>query len=260
VKLKGAVDPAIDSGNFATTHWSVVLSCASGEDKNGDAEAALSQLCRTYWRPIFTFVCRRGYSVSDAQDLTQDFFLMVLSGNLLHYADPTRGRFRSLLLKSLQNFLIDAKEKTRARKRGGHIDFVSWDDWMAEAPSQLSVPARVVEGWPAERLYDLRWAATIAEEALRRLSEECESRGRRRVFDMLSGCLTAERSDVSYAELAASLGVSVAAVKRLVHQLRARYRALLRGEVAKTVEKASDIEDEIRYLCATLVVAEEQAA
>ena len=185
---------------------------------------------------------------------------MVLSGNLLHYADPARGRFRSLLLKSLQNFLIDANEKRRACKRGGNIDFVSWDDWMAEAPSQLSIPARVVESWPAERLYDLRWAATVAEEALRRLSEECESRGRRRVFDMLSSCLTAERSDVSYGELASSLGVSVSAVKRLVHQLRARYRALLREEVAKTVEKTSDIEDEIRYLCATLAVAEEQTS
>ena len=185
---------------------------------------------------------------------------MVLSGNLLHYADPARGRFRSLLLKSLQNFLIDATEKSRARKRGGDIDFVSWDDWMAEAPSQLSVPARILESWPAERLYDLRWAATVAEESLRRLSEECENRGRRRVFDMLSCCLTADRSDVSYGDLASSLGVSASAVKRLVHQLRARYRALLRAEVAKTVEKAGDIEDEIRYLCATLAIAEEHAA
>lgn len=182
---------------------------------------------------------------------------MVLSGNFLQHADPARGRFRSLLLTALQNFLIDANEKRRARKRGGHIDFVSWDDWMAETPSQLSLPARVVESWPAERLYDLRWAATVAEEALRRLAEECESRGRRRVFDVLSGCLTAERGDVSYARLAAALGITDADVKRLVHRLRGRYRALLREEVAKTVEKQSEIDDEIRYLCAALAVAEE---
>lgn len=253
----GAVGEVGDSRNFATTRWSVVLSCTAGEAKEHQAQAALSQLCRTYWRPIFAFVCRRGYSLSDAQDITQDFFLVVLSGNLLNSADPARGRFRSFLLKALQNFLIDANEKRRAHKRGGNINFVSWDDWMAEAPSQLSVPARVLESWPAERLYDLRWAATVAEEALRRLSEECESRGRRRVFDMLSGCLTADRSEVSYGELAIQLGVGVSAVKRLVHQLRARYRALLRDQVARTVEKESDIEDEIRYLCATLALAEE---
>ena len=185
---------------------------------------------------------------------------MILSGNLLHHADPTRGRFRSLLLKALQNFLIDANEKRHARKRGGAIDFVSWDDWMAEAPSQLSVPARVLEVWPAERLYDLRWAATVAEQALRRLSEECESRGHRRVFDELSSCLTADRRDVSYEKFALSLGIPVSSVRRLVHQLRLRYRTLLREEVAQTVENLHEIDDEIRYLCAALAAAEGQSA
>ena len=120
------------------------------------------------------------------QDLTQDFFVVLLKRDLLNGADPTRGRFRSLLLKSLQNFLIHAKEKRQAFKRGGDFDFVSWDDWIAESPSRLSLPAKVLETWPAEQLYDLRWAATVVEQALRRLAEECESRGRRRVFDKLS--------------------------------------------------------------------------
>jgi RNA polymerase sigma factor (sigma-70 family) len=245
------------STNFNTTRWSVVRSCVSGEGSKHDAQAALSQLCRIYWRPVFTFVCRSGYSVADAQDVTQDFFLMVLNGNLLHYADPTRGRFRSLLLKSLQNFLIDQKAKRRAEKRGGQIDFISWDDWVAEAPSEFSVPTHVLENWTAERLYDWRWAAAVTEEALRHLAGECERCGRRRVFEMLSGCLTAERSDISYDQLATSLGITVVTVKRLVHQLRLRYRALLRQEIAKTVKHPSDVEDEIRYLCAALAVARE---
>ena len=76
----------------------------------------------------------------DAQDLTQDFFVMVLKGNLIRHADRNRGRFRSLLLKSLQNFLIDAHAKQSAKKRGGDVQLVSWDDWMAEAPSHLSLP------------------------------------------------------------------------------------------------------------------------
>ena len=132
MKSDGTVDLSSSSKEFNTTRWSIVLSCGdSAEDK---AHAALSQLCRTYWRPIFTFICRRGFSVSDAQDLTQDFFVMILKGHLLHYADPGRGRFRSLLLKSLQNFLIDANTKRKAWKRGGGVNFVSWDDWMAESP------------------------------------------------------------------------------------------------------------------------------
>lgn len=240
---------------FVTTRWSVVLSCADTTDGNDAARRALADLCKTYWRPVFAFICRRGHSVPDAQDLTQDFFLMLLQGSLLQRADPNRGRFRSLLLKALQNFLIDASLKKHAQKRGGDMKFVSWDDWMAEAPSHLSISAQQAESWPPERIYDVRWAATTVEHALRRLGEECERRGRRRVFDVLSSCLAAEREDVSYEKLSKTLGVPLTAVKRLVHQLRLRYRKLLREEVAQTVERPEDVDDELRYLCASLAAA-----
>ncbi len=177
---------------------------------------------------------------------------MMLEGNWLSRADPTRGRFRSLLLKSLGNFLNDAAEKKHARKRGGDVQFVSWDDWMAEAPSQLTVSAQALESWPPERLFDLRWAATVVEQALRRLREECEGQGKLRAFEALRSCLGAEREDVSYPTLSQTLGVSETTVKRLVHRLRQRYRNLLRDEVAETVADPAEVDDEIRHLCAVL--------
>lgn len=245
-------DAAGNTGRFNTTRWSLILSSLDGESGEAMAREALAQLCRIYWRPIFAFVSRKGYSVPDAQDLTQDFFVMVLKGDLLRRADRERGRFRSLLLKSLQNFLIDAHSKAHARKRGGDLQFVSWDDWMAEAPSRLTIPATALESWPAERIFDVRWAATVAERALRRLEEECESRGRRRVFDVLSGSLTAERDDVSYEALARELGVGTTEIKSLLHRLRQRYRQLLREEVAETVAQPAEVDEELRYLVAAL--------
>jgi DNA-directed RNA polymerase specialized sigma24 family protein len=230
----------------------VVLACADSAGGEDAARKALAELCRTYWRPIFAFICRRGYSVPDAQDLTQDFLLMVLEGDLLKRADPSRGRFRSLLLKALQNFLVDDTIRRRAHKRGGDLKFVSWDEWMAEAPSRLAISLQQADTWPAEKIFDVRWAATAVEHALRRLGEECEARGRRRVFDVLSDCLAAERQDVSYPKLSKSLGVPETAVKRLVHQLRQRYRTLLREEVAQTVERPEEVDEELRYLCAAL--------
>jgi RNA polymerase sigma-70 factor (ECF subfamily) len=252
VKPNAAIGREPSPDRFATTRWSMVLSCADSGTATGTAREALAQLCQTYWRPIFAFICRRGYSVPDAQDLTQDFFLTVLEGTLLDLADPARGRFRSLLLEALRRFLKDASVSRSAQKRGGKVQFVSWDDWMAEAPSRLSIPQQALENLPPERLFDLRWAATVVERALRRLAEECESHGRRRVFDALSGSLGAERADVHYVDLAKSLGVSEASVKRLLHEMRERYRALLRQEVADTVEKPDSIDDEVRYLCAAL--------
>jgi DNA-directed RNA polymerase specialized sigma24 family protein len=155
---------------FATTRRSLILSAAHSESGEEKARAALEELCRIYWRPVL--VCRCGYSMEDAQDLTQDFFLKILEHNWLQHADLNRGRFRSLLLTSLQNFLIKAVEKTRTRKRGGDVKFISWDDWMAEAPSQLSISDYALDSLLAERLFEHRWATTVVEQALRRLRED----------------------------------------------------------------------------------------
>ena len=237
---------------FATTRWSLILSAAHSENGDQKARAALEELCRTYWRPIFSFVCRRGYSMENAQDLTQDFFVMILEPGWLRRAEPNRGRFRSLLLTSLQNFLINAAERAHTRKRGGNVEFISWDDWMAEAPSQLSISAEALDSLPPERFFDLRWAATVVEHALRRLREECEAKGKRRLFRALSCYLTAERDEVSYANLSTALGIAETAVRKQLHNLRQRYRSLLRDEVAQTVADSADVEDEIRYLCKAL--------
>jgi len=203
-------------------------------------------------RPIFTFICRHGYPVPDAQDLTQDFFMMILQDKFFASANPNRGRFRCFLLKSLKNFLIDAEIKRHRHKRGGDFAFVSWEELMAEAPSQLLISARAVESCPAETLFDLRWAASVAEQALRRLREECESQGHRRTYGALRDYLTVDRTEISYEHLSKILGVSTSTVKRLMHQFRARYRRLLREEIAETVEDGADVDDEIRYLCRAL--------
>ena len=249
-------DGAGEPRQFATTRWSLILSAAHSETGEQKARDALEELCRIYWRPVFAFACRRGYSMEDAKDLTQDFFLKILERNWLQHADANRGRFRSLLLTSVQNFLVKAAEKTHALKRGGDLEFVSWDDWMAEAPSQLSISAHALNSLPAERLFDFRWATTLVEQALRRLREECEGKDRLRLFYALSRHLADERDDVSYAKLSAALGVGETVVKKQLHIMRQRYRSLLRDEVAHTVENPADVQDEIRYLCAALAAAD----
>jgi RNA polymerase sigma-70 factor (ECF subfamily) len=254
-----ANEGTVRGGKFVTTRWSIILSGSGSKGKDQETRAALAELCRIYWQPIFAFICQRGYSTQDAEDLTQDFFVIILEGDWLQNADPSRGRFRSLLLKSLKNFLNDATDRIRARKRGGDVSFISWDAWVSEVPSQLSMSIQRLGSLPPERLFDVRWAVTVVERALRRLCEECERQGRRRVFDVLSVYLTVERDDVSCANLATTLGIAQSTVKKLLYRMRQRYRWLLRDEVAQTVENPADIEDELRYLCGALVARSEQA-
>lgn len=240
---------------FTTTRWSLVLAGANANGDQQKAARALAELCRTYWRPIFSYVRRRGYSSEDAQDITQDFFLMILEANWLRQADKERGRFRALLLKSLQNFLYNVADKKQTLKRGGRVDFVSWDAWMAEAPSQVSISSRALDSVTPERLFDLRWATTVVDHALQRLREECEAKGRLRLFEELRDYLAADHADISYAKLGARLGVADTVVKKQIHNLRQRYRWLLRDEVAHTVGSPTDVNDEIRHLCAALAAA-----
>jgi len=224
---------------------------------------ATTRRCTRRWRNFAKYTGDQSLLSFVARDVRPQcpksdarFFVTVLKGQLLQHANPARGRFRSLVLKALPDFLRDAETKRCASKRGSEMRFVPWDDWMAEAPSHFSISQQESEGWPAERIFDVRWAATMVERALSRLGEECERRGRRRVFDMLSPCLAAERDDVSYSKFSKNLRIPVASVKRLVHQLRVRYRALLREEVGRTVEKPDEIDHELRYLSAALTAAE----
>ena len=236
---------------FATTRWTLIRA-EQASPAQAAGNDALAELCQIYWRPIFTFICRRGYSVADAQDLTQDFFIEVLEGKLLQSADPERGRFRSLLLKSLTNFLIDRKVKSGRRKRGGTIQFIPWDDWMDEASAREMLSTNDLAQGSDETLFDFRWASTLAERALHRLREECESKGHRRLFEVLSDYLAVDRGDISYRHLSMLLGASEASVKKLIHRFRVRYRVLLREEVAKTVKTPEEVDDEVRYLCSAL--------
>jgi RNA polymerase sigma-70 factor (ECF subfamily) len=109
-----------------------------------------------------------------------------------------------------------------------------------------------LESSPPEALFDVGWAKAIGEEALCRLRTECESKGRRRVFVVFEPYLNTEREEISYEDLSRALGVPEQSVKNLLHKFRLRYRALLREEVAKTVESDANVDDEIRYLCAAL--------
>jgi RNA polymerase sigma-70 factor (ECF subfamily) len=123
---------------------------------------------------------------------------------------------------------------------------------MAEGRSELALSMEALNSWPAERIFDAGWAATVAERALLRLREECESKRRLRVFEILSPYLGTERDDLSYGILAAKLRVPEAAVKKLLYRIRQRYRFFLRDEVAQTVADSADVEDELRYLCGAL--------
>src|SRR5262245_29808107 len=117
ISMSGDLERGEGGSIFRTTHWSVVL--AAGRTDEPDSHAALERLCEIYWYPLYCCVRRKGYSPEDAQDLTQAFFSRMLAGNKMALADPERGRFRTFLLRSLENFLRSRYRDATAQKRGG---------------------------------------------------------------------------------------------------------------------------------------------
>jgi RNA polymerase sigma factor (sigma-70 family) len=231
-----------DSPVFRTTHWSVVL--AAGDPQSPEAQSALARLCQAYWYPLYCCVRRHGRSPEDAQDLTQAFFAKLIEKNQISLADRERGRFRTFLLRSLENFLRNEHEKASTQKRGGGREVISWDAQSAEE-QYLQEPAAHLS---PEQLFERRWASTVITGTLARLRRELAATSREELFDKLEPHLWGDDTSTPYATIAAALDMTVVAVKVTVHRLRARFRALLREEIAQTVADPSEIDDEMRRL------------
>jgi len=241
--------PSSDSGGsgltnaqrFAQTQWSVVLSAAKRRDDAG-AEQAMEELCRIYWTPLYAFTRRSGENPHDAQDLTQEFFARLLQKDFLGSVGKSKGRFRSFLLASLKHFLSNQRDWNRAQKRGGGRAPLPLDAGAAET----GIGFQAADDLTPEKAFQKRWALTLLELTLARLREEHVERGSLEMFEHLKGTLTEGRGNVPYAELAARMGTSEAAVKMAVMRLRRRYREILRAEIARTVGDESEVEDELR--------------
>src|SRR6266404_7504244 len=145
---------AAGGGQFATTHWSVVL--LAGQTPSPLAQEALEKLCRSYWYPLYVFIRRRGYAAPEAQDLTQAFFARLLEKRYLNAVDRTKGKFRSFLLAALEHFLANEWRRAQAQKRGGQFRFISLDDTSVE-DQYLQVPATDLS---PQQLFEKQWAMT----------------------------------------------------------------------------------------------------
>lgn len=237
--------------HFPSTQWSVVLSAKNRSTAEG--ASALALLCRLYWRPLYSYVRRRGHSIEDAQDLTQSYFSRLLEKDYLCRIDAERGKFRSFLLSSLKNFLANEWDRRKTQKRGGEIQFLSLEE-IGDAEKfyiRFVAPASLTP----EKLYERSWALALLERVTGQLAAEFAKAGKMEAFEHLKVFLTGDVGDLKYADVAETLGMSEVAIRVAIHRLRGRFRDLLRAQIAQTLAHPEDpgtIEEEIRYLMSAL--------
>ncbi len=246
--------PAGLSDPFAPTHWSVIIAAGESQAAPEIARAALAQLCQTYWAPLYGFVRSRGYSVHDAQDLTQSFFAYLIEHKIYTRVDRQKGKFRSFLLASLKNFLADASDRERTLKRGGGRDFLPLHEEQAEETESLFQTQSSATN--EDRVFERTWAETLVRDSLEQLSSYYKTEGKERLFQELRIFLTGSADPLpSYVDLARRLGTQASTLRSHITRLRARYREALRAEVRRTVETDAEVEGELRELLRVLTAS-----
>ena len=232
--------------NFAATRWTLILS-ANNWRTDTSAHRALNQLAALYWFPLYAYARRQGNSPAESEDLIQSFFTRLLEKNALSAADRSKGKFRSFLLASLKNFLLNEHDKSHAKKRGGTRPLLSLDTLDAEA----RYAAEPAHNLTPDRLFERRWALALLDQVLLRLRHHYADRNQLPLLQALEQTLVAG-TKISHAQLATQLHMTPAAVKVAAHRLRKHFRQLLREEIAHTLSDPDQIDDEIRQLLNSL--------
>jgi RNA polymerase sigma factor (sigma-70 family) len=232
---------------FPSTHWSVVLAAGRSHAEQEISQAALGELCQTYWAPLYSFVRSRGYTVHDAQDLTQSFFAYLLEHKIYARVNRQKGKFRSFLLASLKNFLSHAADRARTLKRGGGQDFLPlYEDQANDAESLFQAHSTTGS---EDRIFDRSWAEALLAAGLERLSADYKGESKEKLFNELRIFVAggADRPP-TYAELTDRLGIAESTLRSHVTRLRARYLEALRAEVRRTVHTETQVDEELREL------------
>jgi RNA polymerase sigma factor (sigma-70 family) len=229
----------------------VVLASGRSEAEPEVAQAALAELCQIYWAPLYSFVRGRGYTVHDAQDLTQSFFAYLIEHKTYARVDRQKGRFRSFLLASMKNFLSHAFARERALKRGGGQNFIPLHEEQIENAEALFQTHSCTSS--EDRVFERSWAAALVTAGLERLATEYKRESKEKLFKELRAFLGGGAGPPrSYAELAVHLGMTESTLRSHVARLRARYREILHAEVRRTVETEAQAQEELHVLLRVL--------
>lgn len=232
---------------FPPTRWSLVL--AAREGPTTEAADALEAVCRAYWYPLYAYARRCGNAPHDAQDLTQEFFRLLLEKRWLDQADRAKGRLRTFLITALKHYMTKEWRHRTAQKRGGGqaclpIDTAFAESRYAAAPGDASTAA--------DELFDRQWALTLLQLALARLEAEYTRAGRADDFAVLKPFLAVSHAALDPRAAAAQLGITEGHARVAVHRLRKRFRELYREEIAQTLPDATDLDAELRHLATAL--------
>lgn len=223
---------------FPNTHWSLVhrAGIATGDARRDALTALLARYepaLRSYLRHV------RHIPADAADDLLQSFITdKLLEQQLLQHADQRRGRFRSFLLTSLNNFAASRQRDAHAPPAEPLHPELSLADLKVPAPHAA---------------VDAAWARALVRDVLVAMREECLRLGRQDLWTIFDARILTDlfegQTPVPYEQLAADLKLeSPSQAANLLITAKRMYARLLRLAVAEYEQPSDAVEEEIADL------------
>jgi RNA polymerase sigma-70 factor (ECF subfamily) len=204
--------------------------------------AALTSLCRRYWKPVYLYV-RIAWAKTneDAKDLTQAYFLWLLESESLQKFDATRGSFRGFLKGTLRSFVGHQEAALGALKRGGGARVLS----LEGAPPSLEEIVPDPRSADPEKIFESLWAVELIDRAVGRVRERYRSRGKEAAFRVYEEYVLAQASPrPTYQDLARQLGLREREIESILETLRLEVRQEIRNEIAETTSDQQSLDEE----------------
>ncbi len=235
-----------DQQSFQTTRWTAIEQVRAGPSSR--ARILIGELLQAYWKPVYSYLRHRGYDNEEAKDLTQDFFQEVVLGReLIHQADPTRGRFRTLLLRALDRYLVSVHRKKTARKRIPRQRLIRLDERdLGELPVEVC-PLGSADA------FNYTWVSELLDRLLSEVKTECQQHGMAvhwELFrDRVLRPLMEDRAPPALAELCAAHHIEEATkASNMIFAVKRRFQSALKRHLRQSVAGDADVGEEIREL------------
>jgi len=215
------------NSRFQTTEWTKILNSTLGE-------SILAELYTKYWRPVYKYLRRKGFSNEEAKDLIQGFFSeKVLGQQLLEKADRAKGKFRTFLLTAIKNYAIDLHRQNRPTREL---------DENLEPPDKSGSP---------ESDFDVAWAEELLQKVLVELETECRNHGKEVHWAIFrSWLLEPEMADAKQdmSAICVQFGVDHPdKAYNMIANIKGRFRKIIRRHLRGHTGSDAAIDDEIKY-------------
>ncbi len=231
------------------TDWSLIVEAGHADEQA--AGDALERLLRRYWPAVYAYIRSTGRDVHESADLTQGFVCdIIISRRLCAGADPHRGRFRTLLLTAVKNYLRQQHRHERRMLRSP----------QRQKPLKLNDSQLIVANLPPtpshrtpDQAFCYQWTATLIRRVLDTVGAECLADGldaHWTVFEhRVARPLLLGEPPTDYAELVGRLGLKdTSQARNMMVTVKRRFVAALYLEVGQTLSSPTEIDDELHQL------------